>query len=322
MITTMLLAALSTLSIRQSDTLAPPRRAHHALVYDEVNRRVLLTGGSTPVDSGRRFVFFNDLWSFDGARWQELPPSGTRSSGMRLVADASKRILSFGGYDGSRSLGDLRALEAGTWRTIAQDSAAPAAEAGFVYDARRNRMVTFGGSPGPRQINTDTREFDGTRWARVETASPPARQAHVMAYDERRGRTVLFGGMGNGGGPGQRPPMLGDTWEYDGAAWTERKVAGPSPRNGAGVTYDSKRGLVILFGGDGADGLLGDTWSWDGTTWRKLAETGPEPRAMGYMAYDKGRDRVVLFGGRKGDPNGDLNDTWEWDGAAWIRWTH
>ena len=85
------------------------------------------------------------------------------------------------------------------------------------------------------------------------------------------------------------------------------------------VAYDSKRGLVILFGGLGNDGFLGDTWSWDGTKWTRLAETGPEPRGMGYLAYDKRRDRVVLFGGRKGYPDGDLNDTWEWDGTRWQR---
>ena len=90
-------------------------------------------------------------------------------------------------------------------------------------------------------------------------------------------------------------------------------------RNGAGATFDSRRGLVIVFGGAGPGGFLGDTWSWDGTAWRKLADTGPEPRVMGYLAYDRNRDRVVLFGGRKGWPDGDLNDTWEWDGVSWKK---
>jgi hypothetical protein len=85
----------------------------------------------------------------------------------------------------------------------------------------------------------------------------------------------------------------------------QKQVAGPDPRNGAGAAYDSKRGLVILFGGAGADGFTEDTWSWDRTTWKKLADTGSEPRAMGYLEYDSNRDGVVLFGGRKGWPDGD-----------------
>ena len=86
---------------------------------------------------------------------------------------------------------------------------------------------------------------------------------------------------------------------------------------GVGATFDSKRGVVVIFGGVGPNGFHGDTWSWNGTSWSKLSDTGPEPRGMGYLVYDRHRDRIVLFGGRKGWPDGDLNDTWEWDGSSW-----
>lgn len=316
MIPALLLASLSAFATT-ADTLAP-RRAHHALGYDEVAHRVLLTGGSTPIDGGQRFVFFDDLWAFDGSGWKQLASSGKKSSGGRLAFDrAAKRMVSFGGYDG-HSLGDVRVLEGDTWRTIGQHTEMPAAEPGFVYDSRRNRFVAFGGSAGRGQAHGDTWELEGTTWKRIPGTGPAARQAHVMVYDERRGRTVVFGGMGQG--PAGQPPLsLGDTWELNGAVWTERRVAGPSARSGAGVAYDSKRGLVIIFGGVDSDGFFGDTWSWNGSAWRKLAESGPEPRGMGYLAYDAQRDRVVLFGGRKGWPDGDLNDTWEWDGAQWKR---
>ncbi len=130
-----------------------------------------------------------------------------------------------------------------------------------------------------------------------------------MVFDAKRGRTVVFGGMGTAP-EGQRPPTLGDTWEYDGSVWKQIQAAGPSPRMGAGAAYDSRRGRVILFGGMGESGFSGETWSWDGSEWKKLSDTGPAPRGMGYVTYDKARDRVVLFGGRKGWPNGDLADTW------------
>ena len=74
----------------------PPARAHHALVYDPVARRVLLTGGSTPRDSGRSFEFFNDLWAFDGRRWVALASSGGRLSGIRLAFDTRRgRLVAF-----------------------------------------------------------------------------------------------------------------------------------------------------------------------------------------------------------------------------------
>jgi hypothetical protein len=326
MIAPLLLASLSTaapaarheIHLPPRDTLAPPRRAHHALAYDETGRRVLLTGGSTPHDGGQRFEVFNDLWAFDGTRWTQLPSSGAKSSGSRLAWDRKRNLMvSFGGHDG-RALPDLRVLEGNTWRTIGQHIEMPAAEPGFIYDSRRNRFVAFGGSAAPGWPHGDTWELDGESWKRVATLSPPARQAHAMVYDERRGQTVVFGGMGPGE-PGRPPPALGDTWEFDGKSWTERRVTGPGARHGAGVAYDSKRGMVILFGGLTSEGFKGDTWSWNGVEWRKLAESGPEPRGMGYLAYDQHRDRVVLFGGRKGWPDGDLNDTWEWDGAGWRR---
>jgi hypothetical protein len=185
-----------------------------------------------------------------------------------------------------------------------------------VYDAARKRLVAFGGSGGRGSAHGATWEFDGTQWTERAIAGPPARQAFVMVYDAKRNRTVVFGGMG-AAAPGQQPPALNDTWEYDGNRWVQIATTGPSPRLSAGAAYDSKRGVVILFGGSGPDGFLGDTWSWDGARWTKLADSGPPARAMGYLAYDARRDRVVMFGGRNGWPNGDQNDTWEWDGTRW-----
>jgi hypothetical protein len=297
---------------------AQPRiRAHHSLVYDESRGTVLLAGGSTPLDGGQRFEFFNDLWEFDGAAWRELARGGQGYSGMSLAYDpGAHRVLSFGAYD-RRSRGLFRRLEGTSWQLIADDTLRPTTEAGFVFDRRRGRFVTFGGSARPRRPLGDTREYDGASWTTVAGDGPPARMAHVMVYDERRGRTVVFGGMGaSTEGP---PPLLSDTWEYDGTRWTRVNVTGPAARASAGATYDAKRGMVILFGGSLAEGFAGDTWGFDGRTWTKLADTGPEARAMGYLAYDKRRERVVMFGGRKGWPDGDLNDTWEWDGTHWRR---
>lgn len=297
---------------------SPPRRAHHALIYDPVRERVLLTGGSTPLNGGQSFAFFNDLWAFDGTGWRWISESGDKISGIRLAWDVPRaRVLSFGGYMG-RPVGLLRTLDGDQWSTLGDQSEGAAAEPGFVFDLRRNRLVAFGGSAGHGQAQGTTWEYDGGAWSAVAAAGPSARQAHAMIFDEKRGRVVLYGGMGTGPA-GQPPPSLGDLWEFDGSTWAVRAALGPEARHSSGAAYDAKRGLLILFGGVGSGGFLGDTWSWDGTAWKKLADSGPEPRAMGYLAYDSKRDRIVLFGGRKGWPDGDLNDTWEWDGVAWRR---
>ena len=71
-----------------------------------------------------------------------------------------------------------------------------------------------------------------------------------MAYDSARGRVVLFGGDdGN---------YDDETWEWDGSVWTQRIIAGPSPRYFHAMAYDSGRARLVLFGGRD----LGDTWEY------------------------------------------------------------
>ena len=85
------------------------------------------------------------------------------------------------------------------------------------------------------------------------------------------------------------------------------------------MTYDSARGQVVLFGGQGGDsGLLGDTWTYDGKNWTKRSPlSSPSPRTGMAMAFDSARGVVVLFGGRTLGQR--MNDTWEWNGTTWTQ---
>jgi len=135
-----------------------------------------------------------------------------------------------------------------------------------------------------------------------------------MAFDSLHGKLVLFGGYSSVG-------FLGDTWEWDGASWTQVATTGPLPRYGHAMAYDSQRHRVVLFGGIQASApyYLGDTWEWDGTNWiPQLLASGPPARYEHAMAFDSQRHRVVLFGGA-GIPSSYLGDTWEWDGTNWIQ---
>jgi hypothetical protein len=322
MTTTFLAISTALLASMQApvvvDTTVPHVRAHHAIAYHPGERRVLLTSGSTPLDSaGSRYFFFDDTWGFDGRQWTLLSRSDREMSGVRLAWDSRRqRMLSFGGYLGRTSIGDLRVLENGRWRVLGVLNEMATAESGFVYDSLRDRIVAFGGGAGRGQAHGDTWEYDGSQWLRWQGTSPPARQGHAMVYDAHRNVTVLIGGMGVAA-EGQPPPRLDDVWEFDGTTWRQVVfTGGPGPRFAGGATWDPDRRVVLLFGGLDGNGMRNDLWSWDGTTWRLLAESGPPARAMGALAYDEARDRLVLFGGRRGWPD-DLNDTWEWDGRAW-----
>ena len=89
-----------------------------------------------------------------------------------------------------------------------------------------------------------------------------------MAYDAARGVIVLFGG-------GRR---TAETWTWDGTAWTQHMVSGPSGRDTHAMAYDARRGRVVLYGGGGTRsegappyGYLSDVWEWDGARWTRAS---------------------------------------------------
>ncbi len=136
------------------------------------------------------------------------------------------------------------------------------------------------------------------------------RCGHAMAYDSARGVTVLFGGS-------PAFDYSGETWEWNGSAWTQRLVTGPSPRLWHAMAYDAGRGVTVLFGGATNGPNSGETWEWNGSTWTQRLVSGPSPRYQHTMAYDAARGVTVLFGG---NTTGGYNDeTWEWNGSTWTQ---
>ncbi len=294
----------------------PAKRAHHELIYDPVNKVVLMMNGSTPLNDGNSFQFFNDVWKYDGKKWSKIGNAGDERSGIKLAFDTKRQLLfSYGGFlSNSSCSAELLEWFDGYWSLVTDEPGMKAAEPGFVYDSDRDRLIAFGGSPGQGVVNNITWEWDGTFWTKFDGSGPEGRQGHIMIYDSKRKKTVLYGGTN-----GMGKAFDDGIWEFDGKQWLniQNPDINPGQRLSSGYTYDSKRGTLIVFGGISNKKMVGDTWSWDGKTWKKLADNGPAPRAMGYMAYDVNRDRVVLFGGRLGWPN-DVNDTWEWDGVKWV----
>jgi fibronectin type 3 domain-containing protein len=143
-------------------------------------------------------------------------------------------------------------------------------------------------------------------------SQPPGRDGHGFVYDSKADRFIVFGGAVSGTG------VTNSTWSYDytNKTWTNiTPDAGPSPRAGAGMAYDSGADRVVLFGGSLAgNGLVGDTWSFDysSDTWsNRTPSPAPAPRSLGSLVYDNVANRTILFGG--GGASGPLGDTWTYD---------
>jgi hypothetical protein len=139
--------------------------------------------------------------------------------------------------------------------------------------------------------------------------SPAPRTCPAMAYDRAREQIVLFGGSD------ANYAALGDTWTWDGAAWTEQHtVDSPPPDACSAVAYDAARQEVVLFDSPGDDVV--ETWTWDGTNWNhEFPRHSPRGTYGIVMAYDAARSVIVLFGD---DYDDGRADTWTWDGTDWT----
>jgi hypothetical protein len=172
-------------------------------------------------------------------------------------------------------------------------------------------------------VNWEAWTWDGASW--THRASAPAGSDFWLfdygwAYDAARDEVVVFGGFATGTGA-QLGLEQDQTWVWDGTAWLRREpVSRPSPRRFPGMTYDARRGVVLLFGGSSNDAVFNDTWAWDGTTWTELrlaANPAPES-SIWTMTYDAARDQVVRVGNPTGTGMREASGTWTWDGSSWT----
>ncbi len=194
------------------------------------------------------------------------------------------------------------------WELRATDGPSRRIGTALAYDSERGRCVLFGGSD-----RDDTWEWDGQSWVQRWSGDfPDAREFHSMAFDSDRGVTVLYGGTYDDDEGGR---ILGDTWEWDGTAWTKHADSGPGPSYNNTMAYDTARGVTVLYGGAG----YRSTWEWDGAVWTFRTDQGPGFRSNAAMVYDADLQSCILFGGAA--DNQVLNDTWAWDGQVWKQLT-
>jgi len=145
-----------------------------------------------------------------------------------------------------------------------------------VYDAKRDRMVIFGGSTSDDYfgVHNDVWELtlrDEVAWHQLEPAGtlPAPRRSGTAIYDPLRDRMVIFGGWDNLSN--QTSSFLDDVWAlpFEGPlAWTQLAPAGvvPEGRDVASAIYDPNVDRLVVFGGWSGTTMLGDTQflSWGG----------------------------------------------------------
>ena len=131
---------------------------------------------------------------------------------------------------------------------------------------------------------------------------PSARSGHELVYHAQLQMILLVGGGYTG--PDERVETHANLWGWDGERWRIINANGPERRGLGGVAYDSRRNVLVIYGGYTREECYTDTWEWDGETWSEKTVTGPGVCDHFSMTYDAARGRIVLFGGQDATQTG------------------
>jgi hypothetical protein len=292
-------------------TLSP--RFGAAIAYDSLHGSVLLVGGCAPgiISGCGPLTQVSDVWKFVNGTWSQLTggPSARWDSSLAYDAVAHLFVL-FGGCSSlswtcSNELSDTWTFNWASWVQVSPTTHPSArGDASLAYDQADSRIVLFGGE-GCGSVCGDTWTFTNTTptyWTLLSGSTHPiASLGAAMTYDGHDGYVLLFGGKVAGGG------VSSQTWSFTlSSGWVS--ITGgfpPSARFDSTMTYDSARGIVILFGGYGST-LLGDTWFYAGGSWSLSAVAGPTTPNLswgGTLIYDPTvgpSGLVLLLGGSTG----------------------
>lgn len=276
----------------------PVRRDGSTMVYDSLNRRMIVFAGyDTAVTTFLKdFAILSNLdttpvWSSPAPASEVPEPRYYHSS---VYDEANQRMITFSGYDG-------------TVKTLNKDISA-------LY------LPSGGATPYWRGISA------GNVW------NP--RDQMATYYDSDNKYAYSFGGFGNGPIPGANDSgvHISETHRLEvspnrGARWrnvspqNQGSTAGtPLAREAASYATDTTRKRLVVFGGLHGDFVTSDLWAAemkeDGSNpvWAQLCSptscgTAPPARWGGVAVYDANSDRLVIFGGRtSGSVN--YNDVW------------
>ena len=276
-----------------SSDVHPPGRWGAAMAYDPSRNALILFGGSNdwPPSGGTSIgVLLGDTWEWNSStrKWSQLQPASSPEPRHLhgMVTDSGRaKMLLFGGeryaYDstypipGAPRTRDPMPNTVWEWdgaktnwtnRTPAPLTVAPPGRTNPVlsFDEGRQKMFLFqGGDNGYGPPNgSGFWEWDpvSAGWALRDSgdfiAFSPYPELSLVAYDSLRRRQVLAIWAS------QDLPI--EMWELDakGPTWFERALDGPESRASAGMAFDSRRGVAVLFGGSLGMEISNETWEY------------------------------------------------------------
>jgi hypothetical protein len=295
-----LTSCTQTWSLINTSGTAPKPRKEHTIIYDPIGNRIVVFGGEGETFHGSTEVdtTFGDVWFLNLATyaWTKPTTTGTKPcprSGHTAIFDpVTRRMRIYAGELGGGS--------------------------GYTVDIYNLNLATLAWSrnvPPPSCYNnsscTIVGDACGSSW-------PPAVWYHVAIYDPGTARMVIHGGTY------ASDPAIGELWETPGTCggpqgWCEiYDDLTPPKRENHRAAYDSRRGRMLIFGGDstslgGSADTTSDVWALQrpSNVWSRLSPSGtaPDRRSFSAAVYDSANDRMVIFGGSDGQKV--FGDTWQ-----------
>lgn len=242
-------------------------------------------------------------------RWQSRLPARASQS-LRFHSKSAcfdtrrKRVLCLDELAGTNVRFALYRLDSTTRTWLGDFPGKPSGTIRLGYDRKRDRVVCLIEVLGAR---FETWEWDQSSWRRSVTSSSQtlASSEADLLWDEARQRIVHV----HNGTPGSG--RFG-VYEYDGRAWTERRLAAaPATATSYSSAIDDA-GRILLYAIDDVR-QTPSCWWMDGGRWLAVTGTVPPSRTSAALCFDPTRRRFVLHGGqwqRQG-----FAETWEWNGS-------
>jgi formylglycine-generating enzyme required for sulfatase activity len=252
-----------------STPVRPSGRWGHAMAFDSKRGRAVLFGG---VDAGGMFA---DTWEWDGFSWtQRALSSAPPARGFAAMAyDAVRGVcVLFGGASPNlASLADTWEYDGVAWTQRSTAGApSPRYRAACAWDEVRRETLVFGGGDGA-QVLGDLWAWNGATWSQKATpTAPSSRWDAAMAFDGNCGRAVLLGGA-----DATWAADYGDSWAWDGVAWTQIGGSQPPARHGAVLVHDVQRRQFLGALGRNTAGFRSDTWALGPSCSRSMAVVVP-----------------------------------------------
>lgn len=295
-------------------TRAPEGRAGlPGTAFDPLRSRVVRFGGWEP-----SFALGSSVWEWSGVDWKPRAPSDPEGDGNPaprylnpMTWDPKQRGIVMYGGSSDTPLNDTWLWNGVSWKRLPDGPGARTA-AMLYFDEGQDAIILYGGYDEQLKPLTDAWRLDTDRWSKV--AAPPigTRLGAAVCAEPFTATVFVFGGTLS-----TETPLL---WQNFKGQWLPSLVpGGPAPRLSTSCAWDSERGVLVVAGGQLADGgIADDVWEYDGTTWANrtpLSGPTPGPRAQHRLISDPARNMLLLFGADVGSTAPDT--TWRWSGSEW-----